>query len=123
MGRLRRAINTYLRGDEAGIGQRASLLRLKQIGFGPRVVYDIGAHRGDWTREATFIFPSTDFFLFEANADHSEVLKATGRKFFISALGRADSERRNHATNLQARRACRQRAELRSAGRDDGRTR
>jgi hypothetical protein len=72
------------------VSHEASLLRLKQIGFEPAIIYDLGAHRGDWTREASRVYPNAQYFLFEANSDHVEYLRQTGHKYFISALGSDD---------------------------------
>ncbi len=66
------------------------MLRLKQIGFEPQVIYDVGAHHGDWTKEASKVFPTAEFFLFEANSDHTDDLRATKHRYFISALGQED---------------------------------
>jgi FkbM family methyltransferase len=49
-------------------------------------VYDIGAHRGEWTNLARTALPDARFFLFEANPAHSDALRETGHAFFISVL-------------------------------------
>lgn len=67
-----------------------SQLRLKAVGFTPRVIYDIGAFHGDWTKSARKVFPTADYFLFEANADNATKLKETGEKFFNVVLGSQD---------------------------------
>jgi FkbM family methyltransferase len=95
MSPLIRAMQRYLLtgrrpGDE--LSPEASLIRLKQIGFTPAVIYDLGAHRGDWTREISKIYPSAEYLLFEANADHVQYLRHTGHRYFISALGSDDSQ-------------------------------
>ncbi len=92
MSRISRALGRYLAVYQPinVFGHKASLARLKHIGYEPQVIYDVGAHRGGWTQEASQLFPRADYFLFEANADHSNDLKATGRNYFISALGAED---------------------------------
>jgi FkbM family methyltransferase len=72
---------------------RNALTRLGAAGFAPRVIYDVGAYRGGWSRLAGEIFPSAAFVLFEANADNAVHLKATGHRHFIVALAEADGEK------------------------------
>ena len=40
---------------------------LKDKGFNPKTILDIGANAGDWTSNILKIFPSSDVILFEAN--------------------------------------------------------
>jgi FkbM family methyltransferase len=47
----------------------------KDKGMHPVVIYDIGAHRGDWTKQMKPIFPDAQYILFEANSEHADVLK------------------------------------------------
>jgi len=42
---------------------------LKQFGFAPRHIWDVGANRGDWTRAALQYFPTADYTLIEPQ-DH-----------------------------------------------------
>ena len=49
-------------------------------------VYDIGAHEGSWTVELRRALPDAQFFLFEANAAHSDALERTGARFFTVLL-------------------------------------
>ena len=67
-----------------------ALTRLKSLGVAPRVIYDIGAHRGGWARAAAEVFPDAQFVLFEANADHADELAASGHRHVIAALGTED---------------------------------
>jgi FkbM family methyltransferase len=60
------------------------------MGFAPRVVYDIGAFQGGWTKSARKVFTAADYVLFEANADNLTKLKESGEKFFNVALGAED---------------------------------
>jgi len=39
----------------------------RERGFNPEIIYDIGANKGSWTQSIRNIFPSSRFFLFEAN--------------------------------------------------------
>jgi FkbM family methyltransferase len=72
------------------LSHRNALTRLKSLGFAPRVIYDVGAYRGGWTRLAAEVFPDAQFVLFEANRDHAGELAATGRRHVIAALGGED---------------------------------
>lgn len=60
---------------------------LKKKGFQPQVVYDIGAHQGEWTVEIQRIFNDAQFFLFEANEYNKPYLQRSGFPFFIELLG------------------------------------
>lgn len=42
---------------------------IKSTGFVPKVVFDIGAHKGDWTRSCSRHFPDASFHLFEPQQD------------------------------------------------------
>jgi FkbM family methyltransferase len=63
-----------------------ALTRLRRRGLEIGVVYDIGAHRGDWTRAARESLPDARFFLFEANELHAGALEATGERYFTAVL-------------------------------------
>ena len=67
-----------------------SLARLKQLGFAPHTIYDIGAYRGAWTAMAKNVFPRSDYILFDANADNERALKATKLPYFIVPLAAED---------------------------------
>ena len=60
---------------------------LKNKGFFPRVIYDIGAYKGEWTMDVKKIFKSAEFILFEANEQHEFDLKKLGVPYFIKTLG------------------------------------
>jgi FkbM family methyltransferase len=70
-----------------------ALCRLKEHGFCPTTVYDIGAYRAGWSRIARRVFPSATLILFEANADHVEYLEASGYRYFSVPLANVDGER------------------------------
>ncbi len=44
-------------------------------------VYDIGAHKGIWSRHMKRVLRDSEFVLFEANKDHDEVLAQAGFPF------------------------------------------
>lgn len=65
--------------------QRLALLR--DLGFSPKVIYDIGAWRGEWSKQAEPVFRDSNFYLFEANKKHIPVLEKQRHPFFIALLG------------------------------------
>jgi FkbM family methyltransferase len=74
----------------AELSHSRSLENARNLGFAPRVVYDIGAYRGDWSRSTARIFPGARFTLFEANANNESDLKASGFPYFLAALDAVD---------------------------------
>jgi FkbM family methyltransferase len=61
------------------------------MGFMPKVIYDIGAYRGGWSKAASEVFPAAEFVMFDANADNEPHLAATGRRYVITALSSEDA--------------------------------
>ena len=47
-----------------------ALLRLREHGYSPDTIYDIGAYRAGWSGIARRVFPGASLILFEANADN-----------------------------------------------------
>jgi FkbM family methyltransferase len=47
----------------------AGLRRLRQSGFSPDVIVDVGAHRGEWTKMAMPLFPTSRFVMVEPQVD------------------------------------------------------
>lgn len=62
------------------------LQQMKNEGVEPRVIYDIGACTGNWTREARRIWPNTEFVLFDAMDQVEFLLKETGFNYHIGVL-------------------------------------
>lgn len=60
---------------------------LKNKGFAPKVIYDIGAFSGEWSQLTKRVFPHSQFFLFEANENLKPRLQSAGFPFFIALLG------------------------------------
>lgn len=56
-----------------------SLNNLKAQGFSPRFIVDIGAYRGDWSREAAAIFPEARLLIVEANPQQEADVAAAAR--------------------------------------------
>lgn len=75
------------------LSHRNALARLRAVGFSPRVIYDIGAYRGGWSRLAAEVFPAATFILFDANVDNAVHLEAAGHRHFVLALAEADGEK------------------------------
>src|SRR5271155_2078267 len=61
-----------------------SAYRAGQIG----TVYDIGAHKGRWSRHMQRLMPNARFVLFEANPQHRAELLATEMQHYIAVLGK-----------------------------------
>ena len=63
---------------------------LKNKGFNPKVIYDIGAHQGLWSYQMQPIFSDSQFYLFEANKENKPHLSKRGFPYFIDLLGNKD---------------------------------
>ena len=62
------------------------LSQLKQGGFEPKVIYDIGACRMDWTNAARNFWPNATYILFEAFQEHEQLYKNAGANYHIGLL-------------------------------------
>lgn len=47
---------------------------LKNIGFTPQTILDVGAYHGDWSREVFNLWPQSQFYALEANQDCASFL-------------------------------------------------
>jgi len=54
-----------------------SLLRIRNRGFSPTGILDIGAYGGDWARGARSLFPDSHILMIEALAEREEKLRQT----------------------------------------------
>jgi FkbM family methyltransferase len=63
---------------------------LKEKGFEPNVIYDIGAYQGLWSAKIKELFPKSQFFLFEANENNAFFLKSQPFPYFFALLGDKD---------------------------------
>lgn len=53
--------------DHLGVPSLSGLLKhLKQIGYTPKIVYDIGAYEGYWALDFQKVFPLAEVYMFEA---------------------------------------------------------
>ncbi len=59
---------------------------LKNLNIPCNVIYDIGANDGSYSMNIQKIFPTSNFFLFEANDEHDKALRNTGFNYFIALL-------------------------------------
>lgn len=62
------------------------LNKLKEQGFSPRVIYDIGACVLHWTNEAKRIWPYAEYVAFEAMPESEFLFKENGMKYHIGVL-------------------------------------
>jgi len=53
------------------------LENIRDNGFSPVTIIDIGANVGDWARMAASIFPSSRILMFDANPDNDQALRKT----------------------------------------------
>lgn len=63
------------------------LRKLQRKGITIQTVYDIGAHKGLWTKNASKILTKSKFYLFEPNEIHNKELDAIGYSYFNCLLG------------------------------------
>lgn len=68
------------------------LKNIRQKGFSPKSILDVGANRGEWSRNAKSIFKQADFFLIEPQQELKPFLdkfcaKFPGSKWFQAAVG------------------------------------
>lgn len=64
---------------------------IKNLGFNPAHIVDVGAHRGTWTRNALQFFPDANYSLFEPqgylSASFDDLLKNPKIKFYAKGVG------------------------------------
>ena len=74
---------------------------LKEVGFSPESIMDVGGSGGSWTRRMAQLFPKARISLFEPLADHVEIFRkgldaiasvSSSVKVFKLALGNANSK-------------------------------
>jgi FkbM family methyltransferase len=85
------------------------LLRWRDAGFKPKVVYDIGAHEGDWAEMCSEVLSPRQVVLFEPQLQLHERIKIrqarvqSGEwKIFAFALGDVDASETMHLTQNSA---------------------
>jgi FkbM family methyltransferase len=66
--------------------------RLRQLGFQPRTVLDIGAYEGYWSKDIKRIFPSCQPFMIEGDKDKDELLSKCGFPYEIALLSESKKD-------------------------------
>ena len=70
-----------------------NLLNIISKGFNIQNVYDVGAHKGLWSKSLKdHCLKNSNFFLFEANLSHEKELISTGYPYFINLLSETIKE-------------------------------
>lgn len=83
-------IHNMQRFEQAAPGHAAYLVNLKNSGFEPRVIYDIGACVLHWTTFAKTLWPDARFIVFDA-FDRAEFLyKRAGLEYHMGVLSDRD---------------------------------
>jgi FkbM family methyltransferase len=65
---------------------------LKSKGFEPKVIYDVGACVGAWTKVAKQIWPDARYVLFEANGEMEFLYWEVGWEYSMGLLGAEDGQ-------------------------------
>ncbi len=73
-----------------------SVENLKKLGYHPATIIDVGAYRGDWTKEVQPIFPKANFLMVEPQPERAATLESLTKKlpnvYFASALAGASDD-------------------------------
>lgn len=73
-----------------------SLERLRNLGFNPKQIIDVGAFEGEWTATTSLIFPNADILMVEAMPQKESKIKAlkanTKIDYEIAVLGATDGK-------------------------------
>lgn len=82
--------------NSSGIGMAATLRGLRQRGYIPKVVYDIGAADGAWTRQAMEYWPESTYVCFEPLIERKndlDALKASHpEQIHVKSIGLGDAD-------------------------------
>jgi FkbM family methyltransferase len=70
-----------LRDDFNMVGTAYSLRKLRSRGFEPKVVVDIGAYVGGWTRMVKTVFPNCNVLMVEAQPEKERVLREVEEQY------------------------------------------
>lgn len=74
------------------------LQNVREAGFSPRTIVDVGANVGNWSRMTATVFPDSRYFMFDADPDNEPQLQRSctlvGGKaeYAITLLGPTDSD-------------------------------
>ena len=70
---------------------------LNSMAYEPKVIFDIGAHKGDWTKDCLDFYPEAKYFLFEPQFDlcneiNNRFLKNDKIKVYNLGVGNVNGE-------------------------------
>eukprot|EP00959_Pyramimonas_sp_CCMP1952_P174533 3647394-Pyramimonas_sp.AAC.1 len=60
--------------------------------FRPKLILDVGANEGSWTRAVRNVFPEAKFFMVEAVSKHNKTLSQVGAPYAFAVLGDEEKE-------------------------------
>jgi FkbM family methyltransferase len=75
----------------------SSFKQMKKLGFEPRLILDIGAYEGEWSKKMSSIFPAAEIMMIEGQTEKAPILNEICRKvskftFQIALLGATEAE-------------------------------
>ena len=76
------------------------LWKLKNSGFEPKVIYDIGACVLHWTNEAKQIWPNAEIFVFDAIEEYEFLYRKSKHEFNIGMLSNEDGKQKKYFYSL-----------------------
>lgn len=68
------SLKQFIKSSSGAPDQRSSFIRLKNLGFDPKTIIDIGAYEGNWTLEIHSLFPMASIMLIEGQENKKKVL-------------------------------------------------
>jgi len=71
---------------------KSRLIKLKESGFEPKNVLDIGANMGQYYKEFTSVFPNSNVLSVEGNPECEEILRGVNPNYIITLLGKEIGE-------------------------------
>ena len=77
------------------------LRKLKNKGFNPSKILDIGAWNGIWTRSTKEIWPNAKYTCIEAGEKHRRRLRLCANKIYIKVLGNEHKEVKMHLRQIK----------------------
>lgn len=81
------AINAYMPENHVKY-----LMKLKNEGVEPKIIYDIGANVLQWSRESKKIWPDSEFIVFDGFDKLENLYKNSKNKYYIGILGDDDEK-------------------------------
>ena len=77
------------------------LRKLKNKGFNPSKILDIGAWNGVWTRSTKEIWPNAHYTCIEAGRKHKGRLRLCANRIYIAVLGNENKEVKMHLRQIK----------------------